>query len=137
VHATTAEFAKRTGISVKTACGRVSPRLSVEAEMVLYRTLEEALKNVQNHADARNATVHLEQRGAGVELMVRDDGIGFDSNHPRARKKGNGGMGLIGVRERLASVGGALKIKSERGVGTEIQARIPLPRRAGRRLHDW
>lgn len=134
VLATIADFTKRTGIPVATACARVSSRLSAEGEIVLYRTLEEALRNVESHAGARTAAVQLGQRGAGVELVVKDDGIGFDANR-RARRKGNGGMGLIGLRERIASVGGALRIESARGAGTEIEARIPFPRRADHRLH--
>jgi signal transduction histidine kinase len=136
VHAIIGEFTKRTGIPVKTACARVPTQLSAEAEMALYRALEEALKNVEKHADARHATVHLGQQGAVVRLVIGDDGVGFDPRQPPAGGNGNGKLGLISLRERLASVGGALKIKSERGVGTEIQARIPLRRGAARRLHD-
>jgi two-component system NarL family sensor kinase len=136
VHATVAEFAKRTGLTVKIDCARVSTRLSPEAEMVLFRTLEEALKNVEKHADARNATVQLGQKGAVMRLMIGDDGVGFDSGHHLTGGNGNGKMGLIGLRERVVSVGGALKIKSTRGDGTEIEARIPLPRGAAARLLD-
>lgn len=133
MHATVAEFAKRTGLTVKIDCARVSTRLSAEAEMVLFRTLEEALKNVEKHADAHNATVQLGQKGAVVRLMIGDDGVGFDSGHPQTGGNGNGKMGLIGLRERVVSVGGALKIKSTRGDGTKIEARIPLPRGAAAR----
>jgi len=131
MHATVAEFEKRTGLTVKIDCARVSTRLSAEAEMVLFRTLEEALKNVEKHADAHSATVRLGQKGAVVRLMIGDDGVGFDSGHPQTG--GNGKMGLIGLRERVVSVGGVLKIKSTRGDGTEIEARIPLPRGAAAR----
>jgi len=128
-------FVKRTGIAVSLACARVPARLSAEAELVLYRILEEALKNVEKHAETRNATVHLTQRGAVVELVIRDEGVGFDKDRHPARRKKKEGMGLIGLRERAASVGGALRIKSTRGAGTEIEARIPLPPGASRRPH--
>jgi signal transduction histidine kinase len=131
-----AEFVKRTGLAVTLACARLPARLSAEGELVLYRILEEALKNVGKHADARNVTVNLRQKGAVFELVIRDDGVGFHSDHPRARRKKKEGMGLIGLRERAAYVGGALRIKSTRRAGTEIEACIPLPPGASRRPHN-
>jgi PAS domain S-box-containing protein len=135
LRAAVATFVKRTGIAVKLACAGVPARLSTEAELVLYRVLEEALKNVEKHANARNVTVHLRQQGAVVQLVIRDDGVGFDPDHSPARRKKKNGMGLIGLRERAAYVGGALRITSTRGAGTEIKARIPLPPSASRRPH--
>jgi len=136
VHATVEEFAKRTGISVNVACAPPPPRLSEEAEMALYRTLEESLKNVERHADARHATVKLGKRGAAVRLVIGDDGVGFEPGHPPAGGNGNGKLGLIALRERVASVGGALRIRSTRENGTEIEALVPLPRGGARALHD-
>ena len=127
LRAAIAAFVKRTNISVTLACARVTAPLSAETELVLYRILEEALKNLEKHADAHKATVRLRQEGAAVELVIKDDGVGFDSDHPRAGGKRKNGMGLIALRERAASVGGALRIKSRRGAGTEIKARIPVP----------
>jgi len=126
-------FVKRTGLDVSLECAGVPERLSAEAELVLYRILEEALRNVEKHAGARNATVHLRQRGASVELVIGDDGIGFDSARPTAGTRGKDGVGLIGLRERAASVGGSLRIKSTRGAGTVIEAHLPLPPGATRR----
>jgi signal transduction histidine kinase len=135
LRATIAEFVKRTGIAVTLACARVSARLSAEAELVLYRILEEALKNVEKHAGARSTRVHLRQDGAVVELAIKDDGVGFDSAHHPAGRKRREGTGLIGLGERAAYVGGVLRIKSTRGAGTEVEARIPLPPEASRRPH--
>jgi len=78
---------------------------------------------VEKHARARHVTVHLTQQGAFIQLAIHDDGVGFD--HP-ARRKGKGGLGLLGMRERATYVGGVLKIKSARRAGTEIEVRIPL-----------
>jgi PAS domain S-box-containing protein len=136
LRAAIAGFVKRTGIAVTLTCRRVPARLSAEAELVLYRILEEALKNVEQHAEARNATVHLRQQGAVVELVIKDDGVGFDSDHHLASRKKKEGVGLLGLRERAAYVGGALRINSTRGAGTEIEARIALPPVASRRAHD-
>lgn len=136
LRAAIAEFVKRTGIAVTLACARAPVRLSAESELVLYRILEEALNNVERHADARNATVRLRQQGAIVELVIRDDGVGFDPDQRPAGKRMNEGVGLIGLRERATYVGGALRITSTPGTGTEIEARIPLPPGPTRRPHD-
>ncbi|HEY2952676.1 MAG TPA: ATP-binding protein [Verrucomicrobiae bacterium] len=127
---TSTEFAHRTGVSVKLACVPLTARLPADTELTLYRILQEALNNVEKHARARHVAVHLTQRGAFVQLAINDDGIGFDPDHHPARRKGKGGLGLLGMRERATYVGGALKIKSVRRAGTEIQVRIPLLPRA-------
>lgn len=132
LHAASTEFADRTGVSVKLACVPLSARLPGDTDLTLYRILQEALKNVEKHARARHVIVGLTREGAFVQLAIKDDGIGFDPEHLPARRKGKGGLGLLGMRERATYAGGALKIKSARHVGTEIEVRIPLPsRRSG------
>jgi two-component system NarL family sensor kinase len=120
---TSTEFAHRTGVPVKLACVQLIARLPADTELALYRILQEALKNVEKHARARHVTVHLTQPGAFIQLAITDDGIGFDQV---ARRKGKGGLGLLGMRERATYVGGTLKIKSVRRAGTEIEVLIPL-----------
>ena len=120
---TSTEFAQRTGVPVKLACVQLIARLPSDTELALYRILQEALKNVEQHARARHVTVDLTQQGAFIQLAINDDGVGFA--HP-ARRKGKGGLGLLGMRERATYVGGVLKIKSARHAGTEIEVRIPL-----------
>ena len=124
---TCTEFADRTGVSVKLACVQLTARLPADTELTLYRILQEALKNVEKHARARHVTVCLRQQGDFVQLAINDDGIGFDPDHHPARRKGKGGVGLLSMRERATYVGGALKVKSVRRAGTEIEVRIPLP----------
>jgi two-component system NarL family sensor kinase len=126
LRATCTEFAHRTGVSLKLACKPLTARLPAEGELALYRILQNALENVEKHARARHVTVRLRQR-AFVQLTINDDGIGFDPEHHAARQKGMGGLGLLSMRERATYVGGDFKIKSVRGVGTEIEVLIPLP----------
>jgi PAS domain S-box-containing protein len=126
LRATCTEFAERTGVSLKLACKRLTARLPAEAELALYRILQKALENVEKHARARHVTVRLRQR-TFVQLTINDDGIGFNPEHHAARRKGKGGLGLLSMRERATYVGGAFKIKSVRGAGTEIEVLIPLP----------
>ena len=106
---------------------RSAVRLPSETELALYRILQETLHNVEKHARARHVTVQLTKPGEFVQLTIIDDGIGFDPDHHPVRRKGKGGFGLLGMRERAAYVGGVLKVKSTRRTGTEIEIRIPLP----------
>ncbi len=127
LHDTSTEFANRTGVSVKLVCVKLTSRLPADTELALYRIFQETLKNVVKHARARHVTVHLTKPGDIVQLTINDDGMGFDPDHHPARRKGKGGFGLLGMRERATYVGGDLKVKSTRRVGTEIEIRIPLP----------
>jgi len=101
-------------------------RLPAAVETALYRILQEVLKNVEQHARARQVTVCLRQQGDAVQLAITDDGIGFDPDRPPAKRKRKGGLGLLSMRERAASVGGALNVKSTPGQGTTIRAQIPF-----------
>jgi PAS domain S-box-containing protein len=123
---TSTEFAERTGVSLKLACAPLTVRLSADAELALYRIFQEALKNVEKHACARHVSVELSQRGAFVQFVIEDDGIGFDPDSQPARSNGEGRLGLLSMRERAAYVGGELQVKSVRRSGTKIEVRIPL-----------
>lgn len=120
------EFTTRTGVPVRLDCGELTARLPTDTELALYRIFQEALKNVEKHAGARRVTASLRQQGTFVQLMIKDDGVGFDTTQHAARRKGTGVLGLLGMGERAAYVGGVLTVKSGRLAGTEIKARIPL-----------
>ena len=123
---TSTEFTDRTGVPLKLACGELIARLPADIELTLYRILQKALKNVERYARAGHVTVRLEQADGNVRLTVVDDGIGFDAEQHAARRKKTGVLGLLGMRERAASVGGTLTVKSGHRAGTEIQVSIPL-----------
>lgn len=120
-----AEFTKRTGVPVKIGGADPAERLPADAELALYRIFQEALKNVEQHAHARRVTVNLTQSGAFVQLTIKDDGIGFDAGRKQDGRKEKSGLGLLGMQERAIYVNGELTIKSVRGAGTEIKARVP------------
>jgi signal transduction histidine kinase len=124
---TSMEFTNRTGVSVELACVELTRRLPAGTELALYRILQETLKNVEKHAHARQVMVRLTKPGNIVQLTINDDGIGFDPTQHPALRKGNGGLGLLGMRERATYVGGTLTVKSVHRAGTEIEVRIPLP----------
>ena len=100
-------------------------RLSSEIETTLYRVLQEALTNVVRHADATRVGVVLGATDELVTMIIEDDGQGFFTdadlgNLPPKR------LGLLGIRERVALVGGLLEVESSPGEGTTVFVRIPL-----------
>jgi signal transduction histidine kinase len=121
------EFGQRTHIRFNLDGVRMIGRLPSEVEVALYRIFQTALQNVQQHARARHVTLDLSRRGAFVQLAIKDDGIGFDADKPRAGRKEKGGFGLAEMRERAVCVGGTLSVKSALRTGTEIEVRVPLP----------
>jgi two-component system NarL family sensor kinase len=124
---TSTEFTDRTGVPVKLSCIQLTTRLPADAELMLYRIFQEALKNVDQHAQASQVAVCLRQQGAFIQLMINDDGIGFDPDHHPAHRNGKGDFRLLSMRERAIYLGGTLKVKSGARAGTEIEVSIPLP----------
>jgi signal transduction histidine kinase len=90
--------------------------------LCLYRIAQEALRNVARHSGTGSVAVELRAFSGGLELAVRDTGVGFDPNRKQARPS----LGLAGMRQRLSLVGGELLIDSAPGGGTSIVARAPL-----------
>ncbi len=127
LRATSREFSARTGVPVELVVAPLAGRLPVEAELALYRILQEALDNVAKHARARRVYVSLAQRGAMVQLRIKDDGAGFAPVRESATRKGTNTLGLLSMRERAVAVGGTLSIKSARRAGTEVEVRLALP----------
>jgi PAS domain S-box-containing protein len=121
---TSREFTVLTGVPVEITCVKMTARLPADIELTLYRILQEALKNVEQHARASHVTVCLARTGGFIQLTIKDDGISFDSDHHPTKRKS--GLGLLSMRERAGYVGGTLMVKSGSGVGTEIQVSIPV-----------
>jgi signal transduction histidine kinase len=96
-------------------------RLPTKVETAIFRITQEALTNVVKHAEAKTVDVRLACRERSVVLTIEDDGGGFSQVQVRG-----GGLGLVGMRERVASVSGALDIESKRDVGTRLTVEIPL-----------
>lgn len=101
--------------------GRLSPAI----ETALYRTVQEALTNVTRHSHAKSAKIQLMRDGRVLSCSVQDDGVGFDIPGVLSRK-GQEGLGLIGIQERLTAIGGTLRIDSPRGQGTKLLITIPV-----------
>jgi signal transduction histidine kinase len=99
-------------------------RLAPEIETALYRIVQEALTNAVRHAQPRRIAVEVREEGPRIRAVVRDDGQGFDVVAALARR-GERGLGLIGIRERAAALGGTVDIRSTPGQGTELCVVIP------------
>lgn len=97
------------------------PRLSRQAETVLYRVAQEALTNVARHAQADSVSVVATASEQQVQLVVEDDGVGFDEASLAPADQ----VGLMGMRERMELLGGLVRIESEPGRGTIVYARMP------------
>ena len=121
-----AKFEKRTGVSLKLTSVELAVRLPAETELFFYRILQETLRNVELHAGARHVTVSLTRPGAFVQLVINDDGIGFDANRRPSKRKTKRGLGLVSMRERATGAGGNLSVTSAPGQGTTICARVPF-----------
>jgi signal transduction histidine kinase len=105
----------------------LTSRLPPEIETALFRTFQEALSNVVRHAEASRVRVRLAVRNGAFEGEITDDGQGFNVEIIRADGDGPRGLGLLGMRERVALCGGTLEIFSRPGAGTRLRIRVPLP----------
>ena len=115
------EFQARTGIRCKLrlpAQGAVAPNVST----ALFRIFQETLTNIARHAGATRAEVALQKQPDALVLRVRDNGRGFDPANSSSSKS----LGLLGMRERAAILGGWVDIFSAPGKGTRVTAWIPL-----------
>lgn len=100
-------------------------RLDPECETAFYRITQEALNNVYKHARATSVSIFLGRKKSGAVLIVEDDGVGFEPDEENSIGAA-AGMGLKGMRERLALIGGTLEIESATGEGTTVYATVPF-----------
>ncbi|MGZ8715667.1 MAG: GAF domain-containing protein [Gaiellaceae bacterium] len=114
-------FGGQTGIGVRFESGLAGERLPAEVETALYRIVQESLTNIVKHSRARNISIVLVRKPSAVAAVIEDDGQGFD---PAAVREG--GLGLVGMRERVGLLDGRLQIESIEGSGTTLVAEVPL-----------
>ena len=123
-----ATFEERSGVKTAVQSSLPDERLPAEVETVLYRLVQEALTNVVKHAGADRVSIILTARDGGVSAVVEDDGRGFSSEDVRPDA-----LGLVGMRERIALVGGTLEIESNPQGGTAVVAYVPVTQLDGDR----
>ncbi len=102
-------------------------RLPPELEATLFRIMQEAVYNIARHAHAKNADISLHFKKSAIEVHVRDNGRGFDVEEAISSKDRPRGLGLLGMKERVALMNGTLSIRSRLGSGgTKVDIKIPL-----------
>jgi signal transduction histidine kinase len=117
-----AEFGSQHGIEMTFSAGDGVEGVPEEVALCLYRVAQEALRNIAAHSGARAARVDLNPWTEGLELIINDDGQGFDLAEARRR----GGVGLISLDERVRMIGGHLNIETQPRDGTELRVRVPI-----------
>jgi PAS domain S-box-containing protein len=123
-------FAKRSGLRIELDVGAKEPVVPNRLAVTAYRIVQEALANVARHAQATHARVRLRERDGALTIEIRDDGQGFPEEAIRSPRS----FGIVGMRERATSQGGALVITSSPGAGTTVQVTFPPERRKGPRV---
>jgi signal transduction histidine kinase len=116
-------FQERTGVPCEVVLAEPLPRLDVDAAAVLYRVAQEALTNVARHAQASRVTIALSADARAVSLRIEDDGRGLDDVAPGPRA-----LGLLGMRERAAMLGGDVAFSRGARRGTVVELTVPLAR---------
>ena len=117
------EVSSKYNIEIRFTGSEVPAGIPNGVALCLFRIAQEALGNVVKHSRAKEARVELGGTNDEIRIQILDAGVGFDPSLRRART----GIGLVGMRERLRLVGGALSVQSAPMRGTEILARVPLP----------
>ena len=114
------QVSRSTGLRIGVDAQEFAAELPDEHKTCVYRVVQEALNNVCRHARASAVEIALRAIDGGFSVAIRDDGRGF-------RVQGKGGLGLIGMQERVESLGGNLTVASEPGKGATVTAFLPLP----------
>jgi len=121
-------FSERSKIAVNLELSPRLGRLSPEVETAIFRIVQESLTNIHRHSQSETATIRIERNGSNVEIEVRDQGKGMHSEPtgPALRSQKKPGVGVRGMRERVAQLGGQFEIHSSEN-GTVVRVSLPLP----------
>jgi len=120
-------YVEETGIKVSFKVKGDNPNLNKGIAVTVFRVLQEALNNIKKHAEARNVLINMEFFKDRLEVLISDNGKGFNIEEVNTEKDGvNGGFGLISMRERIELINGKFNIDSILGNGTNIIIEIPI-----------
>jgi len=112
------------GINSKVVVSGQERKLRPEAEVTIFRIIQEALNNVRRHSRASEAVVTLDFAPESLKIMVQDNGNGFSLNETLGNLAGKGKLGLIGVQQRARLLNGTCTIRSQPGKGTSVSVEI-------------
>jgi|SRR5579872_1873084 len=123
------EVSKRTSMEVTVATELDSEDLPDDYKTCIYRIVQEALHNCSRHSNATTIRVRVQQRPGALLLSIQDDGRGFDVSQSK-------GLGLLGIEERVAQLGGTCHVHSGPGIGTVVTVELPFRASAGQPKKD-
>ena len=116
------QVTRSTGIHIDVEADELPDDLPEHHKTCIFRLVQEALNNVCRHASANQVSIAVRTAGQRLTVVVRDNGRGFS-------RRRNQGLGLLGIEERVTGLGGSVRIDSEPGTGTTLEAWLPLPQR--------
>jgi signal transduction histidine kinase len=119
----TEDLTKRTGLICSISLPKGEFELDEDIALALFRIVQEALANVTRHAGATQVDIRLNLVNHHLELEIRDDGCGFPPNSTSGVKA----LGLLGIRERVASLGGTVEFLNAAGRGAIVKVLVPMP----------
>ncbi len=124
LHWYTDKFRERTGIEIVLEGNGLTPRLSKDKEITLFRITQEALTNITRHAKASKINITVSPSDSDVTFKIKDNGVGFDLKEVQSHQKDRG-WGLINIQERVSRMGGSLDIITQPGQGTQLAITMP------------
>jgi len=116
------DLLKNAGVRVRVNVAENVGRLDAETEIALYRIVQEALHNVAKHAQAHSVNIQLSREEETVKLTVEDDGMGMPAKSNNSRGHS---FGLAGIKERVKSMKGVVRVQSAKGKGTRLEVSVP------------
>jgi signal transduction histidine kinase len=120
------DLAKSSGVYARVAVSDDVGRVAPEVETAIYRVVQESLHNVAKHSNAHTVTIEMNRTENHLRLRIEDDGVGIN-NVPNSQRPT---FGLAGMRERISTLGGTLRVESRKGKGTKILVSVPVPANA-------
>jgi signal transduction histidine kinase len=118
------QCSRRSGLKIDVIGDEQASRPALEVEMVLFRIAQEALNNTIKHAKAHTAIIKIDSDGQNIIMSIKDDGIGFDTQHSIGHQKKPSGLGIIAMQERISALDGSLKVESSRGHGSTVTVEV-------------
>jgi signal transduction histidine kinase len=116
------DLARNTGVKARVVIPDNVGRMAPEIEAAIYRVVQEALHNVAKHARAGNVNIQVSRDAGLVRVVVEDDGVGFSGRSSSSRGHS---FGLAGIKERIAALGGSVRVQSGKGKGTRLEVSVP------------
>jgi signal transduction histidine kinase len=122
------KFSDRTGVRTELVAEPLGERLPIDVEVCVYRVIQEALTNVSRHAQAAACRVFIQRLASSLIVTVEDDGVGLQTSGTGSN--GRGGLGLVGIRERVSELEGTFRLEGKSGKGTRLTIELPVVMRA-------